>query len=59
MSHELRTPLNVILLTTQIMGRGTHPTPQDQEHLALISRNSNHLLNMINDVLDLFKIGRC
>jgi len=56
MSHELRTPLNVILLTTQMMSRTTHPIAEHQEYIEMISRNSNHLLRMINDVLDLFKV---
>jgi len=56
MSHELRTPLNVILITTQMMSRTTHPIPEHEEYIDLISRNSNHLLKMINDVLDLFKV---
>lgn len=56
MSHELRTPLNVILIMTQLMSRNTHQSTEYQEYTDLISRNSNHLLRMINDVLDLFKV---
>ncbi len=56
MSHELRTPLNVILIMTQMMSRATNQTPEYQEYIDLISRNSNHLLRMINNVLDLFKV---
>ncbi|UBF26219.1 response regulator [Kovacikia minuta CCNUW1] len=56
MSHELRTPLNVILIMTQMMSRTTRQIPEHQEYIDLISRNSNHLISMINDVLDLSKI---
>lgn len=56
MSHELRTPLNVILIMAQLMSRDTHQLPEYQEYIDLISRNSNHLIRMINDVLDLFKV---
>ncbi|GAB4378969.1 MAG: hypothetical protein Kow00121_31960 [Elainellaceae cyanobacterium] len=56
MSHELRTPLNVILIMTQMMSRTSHPIAEYQEYVEMISRNSNHLLRMINDVLDLFKV---
>jgi PAS domain S-box-containing protein len=56
MSHELRTPLNVILIMTQLMNRTAHQPSEYQEYIDLISRNSNHLLRMITDVLNLFKI---
>lgn len=56
MSHELRTPLNVILIMTQMMSRAIDQTPEYQEYIDLISRNSNHLMRMINDVLNLFKV---
>uniref|UniRef100_B8HZI2 Circadian input-output histidine kinase CikA n=1 Tax=Cyanothece sp. (strain PCC 7425 / ATCC 29141) TaxID=395961 RepID=B8HZI2_CYAP4 len=56
MSHELRTPLNVILIMTQMMNRTANKIPEYQEYIDLISRNSDHLLKMINDVLDLFKV---
>ncbi|MDY7022892.1 MAG: ATP-binding protein, partial [Cyanobacteriota bacterium] len=61
MSHELRTPLNAILGFTQLMNRDlkrqTSVLLQDhQEHLEIISRSGEHLLNMINDVLEMSKI---
>ncbi|MEB3359435.1 MAG: ATP-binding protein [Synechococcales bacterium] len=56
MSHELRSPLNVILVAAQMMSRDTNQRPESQEYVDLISRSGNHLLRMINDVLDLFKI---
>ncbi len=61
MSHELRTPLNVILGFTQVMGHDSSLTPNQQEDLQTIRRSGDHLLNLINDVLDLSKIesGHC
>jgi len=56
MSHELRTPLNVILGFTQLMAHDTNLTPDQQEDLQTIRRSGDHLLNLINDVLDLSKI---
>jgi CheY-like chemotaxis protein len=56
MSHELRTPLNAILGFSQLMNRETSLTPQQQENLGIINRSGEHLLSLINDVLDLAKI---
>ncbi|NEO82845.1 MAG: PAS domain S-box protein [Spirulina sp. SIO3F2] len=56
MSHELRTPLNVILGFTQLLQRQINLTPPQQEHLTTINRSGEHLLGLINDVLDLAKI---
>ncbi|MEW6493718.1 MAG: PAS domain S-box protein [Cyanobacteriota bacterium] len=56
MSHELRTPLNVILGFTQVMNRDSSLSPEQFQHLQIISNSGNHLLNLINDVLDLSKI---
>ncbi|MCU0537754.1 MAG: PAS domain S-box protein [Hydrococcus sp. Prado102] len=56
MSHELRTPLNVILGFTQLMLRDRLLTPQQQEHLGTITRSGEHLLELINDVLEMSKI---
>jgi len=55
MSHELRTPLNAILGFSRLMMRSAE-TPQDQESLGIINRSGEHLLQLINDVLDMSKI---
>ena len=56
MSHELRTPLNAILGFTQIMNRDSTLNQGHQENLGIISRSGEHLLSLINDVLDMSKI---
>jgi PAS domain S-box-containing protein len=56
MTHELRTPLNGILGFTQLMARSSQITSQQQEYLEIIGRSGEHLLSLINDILDLSKI---
>ncbi|HEY9660870.1 MAG TPA: PAS domain S-box protein [Allocoleopsis sp.] len=56
MSHELRTPLNIILGFTQLMARSGSLNPQQQGYLDTISRSGEHLLMLINDVLEMSKI---
>jgi two-component system sensor histidine kinase/response regulator len=56
MSHELRTPLNAILGFTQVMSRDTALNQKHQEHLNIINRSGQHLLELINDVLEMSKI---
>lgn len=56
MSHELRTPLNAILGFSQLMANDATATPDQREQLRIINRSGEHLLAMINDVLDLSKI---
>jgi len=56
MSHELRTPLNGILGYTQILRRTSGLTEQQQEAINIIHQSGEHLLMLINDVLDLSKI---
>ncbi|MCI0710034.1 MAG: ATP-binding protein [Chloroflexi bacterium] len=58
MSHELRTPLNAILGYTQIMQRGMagEITDRQKDNLSRIFSNSEHLLTLINEILDLSKI---
>ena len=58
MSHELRTPLNVIIGFSEVIHRGTAGpiTPEQREYLGDIISSSKHLLQLINDVLDLAKV---
>jgi len=56
MSHELRTPLNAILGFAQLMERDTTLTSRHRDSLAIINRSGEHLLNLINDVLEMSKI---
>lgn len=56
MSHELRTPLHAILGFTQIMEKDNGLTDKHQEQLQIIHSSSQHLLGLINDILDLSKI---
>ncbi len=56
MSHELRTPLNGILGYTQILRRDKSLSPKQLEGIQIIHRSGEHLLTLINDVLDLSKI---
>ncbi len=56
MSHELRTPLNAILGFTQIMSRDYSLSGEHQENLTIINRAGEHLLNLINDILEMSKI---
>jgi PAS domain S-box-containing protein len=55
-SHELLTPLNAILGYAQILKRDPSLTDKHQEALEVIQRSGNHLLTLINDILDLSKI---
>ncbi|MFN6561965.1 MAG: ATP-binding protein [Nostoc sp. ChiSLP01] len=56
MSHELRTPLNAILGFTQVMSRDYSLSSEHQQNLAIINRAGEHLLNLINDILEMSKI---
>lgn len=56
MSHELRTPLNAILGFSEILGRAHDTTEIQHKQLSIINRSGEHLLAMVNDVLDLSKI---
>ncbi|MCA6595353.1 MAG: ATP-binding protein [Pseudanabaena sp.] len=55
MTHELRTPLNGILGYTQLLKKSNDPIER-QKGLDIIQRSGNHLLSLINDILDLSKI---
>lgn len=56
MSHDIRTPMNAIIGMTSIAMANTHNQEQVQECLHKIELSSNHLLGLINDVLDMSKI---
>ena len=55
MGHELRTPLSVILISSQLLTE-SDPTPDQDEQIAAIGRSGEHLLGLIDDVLDVAKI---
>ena len=58
MSHELRTPLNAILGYTELILDSIYGEPTEKMRAVLerLQANGKHLLNLINDVLDLSKI---
>ena len=56
MSHELRTPLNGILGYTQILQREKRTHSKQEDGLEIIQKCGEHLLDLINDILDLSKI---
>lgn len=59
MSHELRTPLNVVLGFTQVLQHNpTGLSKTQRSHLQAIYKNGCHLLNLINDILDLTRIEK-
>ncbi|MCE5266029.1 MAG: PAS domain S-box protein [Deltaproteobacteria bacterium] len=56
MSHEIRTPMNAILGFAQLMQRDPDLSKQSHEHLDVINRSGEHLLALINDILEMSKI---
>jgi len=56
MSHEIRTPMNAILGFSQLMLRDRDITPQQCHYLGTINRSGEHLLALINDILEMSKI---
>ena len=56
MSHELRTPLNAVLGYAQLMQSSQTLSAKHQEYINIIDSSSNHLLSLINDVLEMSKI---
>ncbi len=55
MSHEIRTPMNAITGLTHLMQQ-TDATPKQAEHLDKIDASAQHLLSIINNILDISKI---
>ncbi len=56
MSHELRTPLNAILGFTQVMAGDDSLQPEQHQQIEIINRAGSHLLELINDILEMSKI---
>jgi PAS domain S-box-containing protein len=56
MSHEIRTPMNAILGFSQLMRRDPDLSDTQSKHLTTINRSGEHLLALINDVLEVSKI---
>ena len=56
MSHEIRTPMNAILGYAQLLHRESGLNTRQLEHLETINRSGEHLLSLINQVLDLARI---
>ena len=56
MSHEIRTPMNAILGYAQLLKQATNLTAEHRHAIGTIQNSGNHLLGLINEVLDLSKI---
>ena len=56
MSHEIRTPLNAIIGFSQLMQGDADLSQKNREHLDTINRSGEHLLALINDILEMSKI---
>src|SRR3954462_2439303 len=56
MPHEIRTPMNAILGFSQLMLRDRELTPRQCQYLGTINRSGEHLLALINDILEMSKI---
>jgi signal transduction histidine kinase/ligand-binding sensor domain-containing protein/DNA-binding NarL/FixJ family response regulator len=56
MSHELRTPLNAVLGFSEMLGRDSAASTSQKEKTGIINRSGQHLLGLINSVLDMSKI---
>ncbi len=56
MSHELRTPLNAVLGYAQILTKEPDLKEEHRHMIDIISRSGDHLLGLLNDVLDLAKV---
>ncbi|MFT4929200.1 MAG: signal transduction histidine kinase/ligand-binding sensor domain-containing protein, partial [Phenylobacterium sp.] len=55
-SHEIRTPLNAVLGYAQMLSRDQALNPDQRSKLDIIEKSGSHLLNLINDILDISKI---
>ncbi len=56
MSHEIRTPLNAILGFAQLMSKDESLRPDQHENVSIINSSGEHLLALINNVLEMSKI---
>lgn len=56
MSHEIRTPMNAILGFTQFLLRDENLTEKQREKLTMVNSSGEHLLSIINDILEMSKI---
>ncbi len=56
MSHELRTPMNAILGFTELMYRDVSLSVKHRQYIDIINRSGEHLLALINDILEMSKI---
>lgn len=56
MSHEIRTPMNAILGFSQLMEKDSTLTPDQRENISIINSSGEHLLGLINNVLEMSKI---
>ena len=61
MSHEIRTPLNAIVGFSSLLINSVEPSEELQEYANIIQTNSNLLLQLISDVLDVSRLesGNC
>jgi signal transduction histidine kinase/CheY-like chemotaxis protein len=56
MSHEIRTPMNAVLGFTQLLLRAPNLASQQHSYLTTIQRSGEHLLRIINDILEMARI---
>ncbi|RLD60742.1 MAG: hybrid sensor histidine kinase/response regulator, partial [Bacteroidetes bacterium] len=56
MSHEIRTPMNAILGFTELLSRNTLTTDNKNQYIEIIQNSGTHLLDIINDIIDISKI---
>lgn len=56
MSHEIRTPMNAILGFTQLLLKDESLPPRQRDYLSVVDSSGEHLLGLINDVLEISKI---